>query len=606
MHASTNRHSGTRAMLPGALLAVFLVSPGALVAEPGPEHWLPGDVIGFVRVREPAKTLRRLLESDLRKQVEATAIYRHLREERDGRKLLDAIDDIESGAGRDAIDVVDDVLGRDMIVGVRLTFPPSVLFIGRSRSAAALEKGVESLKAIVRHKNDDKFPRTESRDHGGVTIETTAGGHVSWAVKGDTLFISNSARSVEDMIDLASGKGPESLAKSEAFAAALEGNGNEIATAAFRPQFVPDFRLPEHADNPLGSLVASGWLEALRVSDLVSFRLLHDDDGVRLRVDVNAKKELGKDAASIFFPTRGAAEDAGELAFLESGGLVGLIHMRRDIAKWWHKRDQFLDERRAADLLNANTFLSIFFGGVSFQDEVLPELEEGVTVVSRRLSYDGLGGTPQPQIPGFAVIFRLKESATLAQRVSSAFFQLITVINLNRGQNNKGAPFVLRSEKVGDFEMSVADLNPIGREGGELGIEYNFSPSLSVVGNRIVFGSNKELVRELIDELARKRSKKNVDRTTAIDAIRVRGAELRKLLDANLEFLTNAIVIGEGISADEARGRLHAIGEIIDFFDGLSVTTRFGDGAASLEVSADMAARGTTVRTGARSDRARF
>ena len=577
------------------VLSLLGVLAGNLAAkEPGLEQWMPEDVIGFVKIAQPGKTFRKLMASDFRKQVEATSIYQLLKQQRDARKFFKQLEVIRDDIGREPADAIDDLLGEGAIAGVRLSFPPSFLFITRSKSHEALKAGFKSLKAFVRHTNNGVFPETSETTYNGVTIET-AGNHVSYALKGNHFFISNSLKAVEDMLALAMGKAENSLAKSDAFSSVFSDKGpSELATAAVRPAYIPSFRLPENADNTLASLLFSGWLETLRVSDLLTLKLTHEGGKLGLTVRSNGSKEPARSARSIFFPTEGAAADSAELKRLESEGIVGLIHVRRDIAQWWQKREDFMNAGAAGGLLEANNFLSIFFGGVSFQDEVLPELERGITIVSRQLGYEGLKTKPQPQLPGFAVIFRLRDAAKFTQRLTSAFYQLMSLINLEVGKNQRMTPFSFTSEKVDGVNLAIADLNAPDGAPEKLGIEYNFSPSVAVVGSRAILSSNKELTRKLVKVFDGKPSSKTVRGSdeNQVDLVKIRAPGLKKLLIANREFFANLMVLNEGISPEEADGRLNAIGELIDLFDGICLKTKFADRVATLNFTIDLAGPG--------------
>ena len=131
---------------------------------------------------------------------------------------------------------------------------------------------------------------------------------------------------------------------------------------------------------------------------------------------------------------------------------------------------------------------------------------------------------------------------------------------------------------------SAAFEDPTGEKSDRPGIEFNFSPSLAVVGSRVVLASNQELARVLIaelgkvDALAETKSARSRPGSPT-DFIALDSAEIAKLVDANRELLISHTMVEESKARDEATFQVEAIKDALGFVEGLDLrSVRRGDG----------------------------
>ncbi len=582
-------------------LAAGLIFGGGLLAQTpvesarSLENWLPEDVIGFLKLKEPGASVRDLLKSDLWKQVQSSKLYQIARSKEEFRKFENQLEDFRQAAGKDFLDAADDLLGKEAIAGMRLSFPPEVLVITRSRSNAALKAGVEALKTYVQRKQG-AFPETLKSDRQGITVENIDN-KIVFAVHEDSFFISNTQRGVEDMIDLAKEKTAKSVRRSAVYGSLFESAASKpeaLALAALRPRFVPNFRLPEKVDNPVASLLFSGWLEALRNSDLLHARLTAGAGRLKLQVSTVAdSKEAIDKVASTFFPVTGAAAELEELSRIARQGMIGAIHLRRGFAQWWEKKEDFLVPGAVGELTtNFRNVMNVIFAGHSFEDEVLPELEPGFTLVTSRVKYEGLDAPPHPQIPAFAGIFRLKNAEKFNRSMTSAFQSLVSLVNLDRAQKQKGAALLLNQVKVGEVDIYSSNFDqPREKKNGPLGIEYNFSPSFAVVGSKVILSSHLELARKLVEALSSKTAPAAKEEPRGIDLAVVNAGELDGILNANRQILIDKSMLDEGISREEADLRYAALSEAIRLFNDARLETRSQDRTSTIQLELRLAGK---------------
>lgn len=589
--------AGSVALVP---LALLLGLSGALVAAPESapplERCMPDDVVAFVKVEPPAAEIRDLLASGLWKRIESSAVYQFASTQEKSLELNRRLEEIESATGKKPLAILDDLAGDGAMVGVRLTFPPEVLVMTRARGEARLQSGVRALKDIVRAAHGT-FPETQKTDREGVTIETA--GPISFAVAGRTFMISNSSTAVQAMVDLVLGKSGASVAQMKTFAPLFASKTDDrrpgsrkLAVAGLLPGFLPNFldRIPAKVDNFPGSMLISGWLEALRKSEMISASL--EVARGDLRLSLSSRARPGEDlegANGVFFPSDDSALDYQEVGRLRRHGLVGIVHIRRDLARWWESRETYLNAKGLGDLVNFSNVMNVIFGGRSFQDEVLPALESGLTLLARRVSYEELGAAPSPQIPGFAAILRLRDAERFSRSMQAAFQSLVGIANADRAQKGKPLSFLVQTEDIHGVKVHTASAGKPEDASAPPGIEYNFSPSLAVVGSRVVISSNRDLAEIVVRELSRKPPSTTIpavdSRRRPNDLIQLDAAEIDRLVEANADVIAAKAMLDDGIGPDEAEGRVRAIRELLGLVDSLDVRTRHRGRTAAITLS---------------------
>jgi len=104
------------------------------------------------------------------------------------------------------------------------------------------------------------------------------------------------------------------------------------------------------------------------------------------------------------------------------------------------------------------------------------------------------------------------------------------------------------------------------------GIEYNFTPSLAVTGNRVILGSTFDLVKLLVEESEKAGGggKTGVP-SYAKDRIYIDGRALGSILGTNLDFLAAQQVVNKGVGLEEAKKQLTDLREFLSFIRDLQL-----------------------------------
>jgi len=555
-----------------AISLAVVITAGAFLAQPldaapeaaSLEAWIPGDVVAVARIDGLGNRLTTLLDSQFRRDLEATRLAQMLRASGKLSKLTDGLDRFQRASGRDALSVLDDLFGREVVIGARMTFIgiPEVIILSRTRSEASLTEARRAIERAVEDRAGHKIEtgKSEYRDR---QIETVGEGH--FAYFGDVLALSNSKGMIESAIDLVDGREKSSVASSDVFASvASQAGERSFIRLAVRPRFLPGFKIPAKADNPLASLLFGGFFGALRASDVIGAAVDVEKDGLALRL-VTVPDDRGlEDRYDAFFP-RVLSSDVEKR--LRARGVLGFIAVQRDLVKWWERAGELLEARASGDLTEFAGNMSLFFGGKSFQDEVLPELGETITLVARNQTYPEAGRKPTPTIPGIAAIFELRNAGAFGRSFKVAFNTIVGIINVDRMQKKKDAPTMLVAPRlVGGTECYTVDMGLPPSADEVPGIEYNFTPSLALVGDRVVLSSSFELLSVLVEELegVTKRAPATTTATAVAgkDRVLIDGASALAIATDNRDFFASKNMVEKGISLDAARAEIDAILEV--------------------------------------------
>ena len=293
----------------------------------------------------------------------------------------------------------------------------------------------------------------------------------------------------------------------------------------------------------------------------------------------------------VYFPKSRSATVQEELEAFRRRGLVGVAHIGRDFSEWWDRREELLVPRVMGGMVEFSNIMNVLLGGRSFQDDVLPALEPGFTLVARRLSFDSLPSSPTPQLPGFAGIFRLQSENDIRAVVPSAFQSLVTIANMERGKEGKGSPLLLEFDELHGVKIYSASFEPpASKQAAPLGIEFNFSPSLAMVGSRVVLASNRELARVLVEKLTELDKALKARDSTPVsesfgDFVMLKSVEISKLLESNLEMMIAHIMVEESKSPEEARFQMGAIQDALGFVGRLELRSSRRDHGLELNLT---------------------
>ncbi len=544
-------------LLQGSLKSEELQKCGKLAS------WTPASVIGYAEAKNLGPRLRNLLDSPQLKRLLDSSLGKAYLQGEDYSELIENLGKIEKATGRDPLDLFDDLLGKEFLLGSRLSFAggQETLLLARAGSPEALAKGRKAFALAFEASTGFPF-ETRKLDHEEHAFEQI--GDLWFSELGGILAATNSKKLLEETIDLAYGRTEKSAGNSPFFSQ-LSDKDDFLIRASIRPTFIPGLagEFGRKLDNPVQSLLLSGFSGALRNCKLLSATIDGSWSGIDLGIALHADDRGFDEKYAPFFPKTPQREFQPNI---HKRGLLGSIRLSRDIYGWWENSGAFLEPQAAGSLAQFSAALSMFFGGLNFQDEVLPQLGETISLVFKNPLVQEGASSPSPLIPGGALIIELKDAKKFGRPFIVAFNSLVSILNITRMQQDSNAPSMLvRPEKVGKVDCYRVDLG-LPANPKNPGIEYNFSPSLAVTGNRVILGSTFDLVKILVEESEKAGAGgKTVAPSYARDRIYIDGRALRSIMGTNVDFLAAQQVVSKGISLEDAKKELAIIGEILSF-----------------------------------------
>ena len=555
--------------------------------------WAPASIIGYAEAKNLGPRLRSFFDSPKLKRLLDSSLGKAYLQSQDYSELMENLGIIEEPTGQDPLDLFDALLGKEFLIGSRLSFAggQETLLLTRTGSPEAFAEIRKAFALVFKASTGIPF-ETRKLDHEEHPIEQI--GDLWFSELGGILAGTNSKKLLEETIDLAYDRTEKSAGNSPSFSP-LSDKEDFLIRASIRPTFIPLLagEFGRKLDNPVLSLLVSGFSGALRNCKLLSATVDSGWSGINLGITLHADDRGFDEKYAPFFPKTPQSDFQPNI---HKRGLLGSIRLSRNVYEWWENSEAFLEPQAAGSLAQFSAALSMFFGGLNFQDEVLPQLGETISLVFKNPLVQEGASSPSPLIPGGALIIELKDARKFGRPFIVAFNSLVSILNITRMQQDSNAPSMLvRPEKVGKVDCYRVDLG-LPENPENPGIEYNFTPSLAVTGNRVIIGSTFDLVKLLVEESEKTgASGKTAVPSYAKDRICIDGRALAFILGANRDFLAAQQVVSKGVSLDEAKKELAAIGELLSFTRDLELESFREEEAVHLKLRLGLISGNTIV-----------
>ena len=134
------------------------------------------------------------------------------------------------------------------------------------------------------------------------------------------------------------------------------------------------------------------------------------------------------------------------------------LSLYRDLHGFYAAKDKLFPERTSG-LIFFENMMGIFFSGRDLTKKCWRETEPEIRIVVAEQQYDARPGTPQVQIPAFAVVLRLRHPEQFDEVVEEAWQKAVGLINFTRGQ--KAVPgLIIDRPTYKDIKYTVAYFAP--------------------------------------------------------------------------------------------------------------------------------------------------
>lgn len=552
-----------------ALLLILPVLTASAARAAVPADWppaaaVPADAYVVLEIATPRAVLDRLFDPRVIEAVTSHPEYQRRRNEPDFLQVTNLIDYFAQRFETN----LHGLLGKLAGGGITLAVGPGeqALLIVEAEDAAALKEVHDFLLLIARGEatKQGQPDRVKSADYRGVTGWSLAP-QQAHAVIGNRLLLTNDPKGLTAAIDRIVEPDRPDVASLPRYRQAREAFAQPPAATVFARMDVlrqlPQVKaVLEQEGNPLAALLLAPLMQAFRQSDWLAMGLQMDEASFALHVAGDSRSP-GAAAADDF--ARPARTDGGALPNLGVPRQIAGVSLYRDLHRFYAAKDALFPQR-TSELIFFENMMGIFFTGRDLTEEVLAELAPEVRLVAARQEYPPEVGTPDPQLPAFALIFRMRRPEKFSLVAEEAWQKALGLINFTRGQQAEPG-LILDRPTHGGMKYTMAYFSPPAEdERTPSAMRFNLQPALAMPADYLILSSTDALAKDLVDALQRE-AKAGAGAVAGRHTLaELRGKALAAVLEANRETLILNNMVEKGHGRQEAEGEIGMLLAIID------------------------------------------
>ena len=491
-----------------ALLAVLalglggLTTPARLTAadRPDPLRLVPASAQFTLTVDHPRELAETVLGLKAVKGAQALAPVREVLDSAPARRFYQTLSYLERELGADWPVLLDKLAGGGIAVGGRFGDKAPAVFVVQGTDEAATKKAFALFAQVL----DDELARqgvptkaARGTDAGADTLRL--GDDLHAARSGAVLLLSNNADALKAALDLALGRGGESVAGKKSLAAAkdilpkgpLARLWVDLASAK-EGQAGKDFFEATRKDF-LQTLVAGGSIDCVRRADYLAAGLYHEGNALRLAVRLPAGRDAFPGEFALHVPPAGKP---GSLPLLEPPGVLYSQSFYLDLGYGWKHRTKLVNEQTLKDIAEGEKQISKFLpGAVKFGEllEAWGPHHRLVAVNQEALPYKT---RPGQLLPGFGYVTTMADPK-FGTGVASAARAGGLIASLQFGLKQVDAEY----DGVKITAYRFREDKPLPDDPDNL--RFNFEPCFATVGDQFVAASTVEVCKKLIAEVKR-------------------------------------------------------------------------------------------------------
>lgn len=387
--------------------------------------------------------------------------------------------------------------------------------------------------------------------------------HNGWTV------ITNNAEYGRQILNRLAGTSTSSLAQTDAYKRASEtknkgvGDGWVFAnTATLQNDGQFDQAELGMQNNMLVELLFGGTLSQLKHTPYLLGSIDLEDSHIRFEIDSAFDDSRIPDIRRYYFGERDST--AAPLS-LDTPDQVLAINTYRDLGQWWLLAPDLFSDQVNEGIAQADATLSTFFGGKDFGQDILASLEPEIQIISTTQSFDR---KPEPEIkvPSFALVATLKNPEVMKAELRRTFLSGIGFINIAGAMEGQPQLDINLEEVDGASLVTTKYLKPL--DGEPVAIQYNFSPTLAFLRDKVVFSSTRDLALAVVRSKPAPPAAANANRKTNFEAI-FNADSIHNVIEANKEQFIVQTVLNDGSSREQAEAQIDLI------LEGIGLTKQF-------------------------------
>ncbi len=461
-------------------------------------QWLEPQTLAVLEISQPKPLLEALLAPQTTGAIAEQPLYKRLAAEPQFKQFVQLVRLLEMTCGTDWRSGVQKLLGGGVVASVDSS--GGVVIVIDSEDQKLLENLHRVLLELAKGEavRQGQPEPVRSKDYRGVTA-WTLGGTEAHAVIGRRLVLTNRSESLRKVLDLRAEPDASSLSTQPWYQAARRATGGALATVCVNTSLTRDApnmrQAVEQLADPWLALLLPGAADVVARSDWLALSLRAD--GRRLILTALAEKAEAAKAVPFARPQK---PGEGPLPLLRVPGQIAGATLYRDLHQFYAAKDELFPQRTSG-LIFFENMMGIFFSGRELTEEVLKEFRPEIRMVVAQQQYDPKIGVPEPQIPAFAAVLRLRNATAFSEVVEEAWQKAFGLVSFTRGQKAEPGLILDRLTHRG-VKFTVAYFSARGQTGkSPADVRFNFRPALAMPGDWVILSSTEQLARELIDAL---------------------------------------------------------------------------------------------------------
>lgn len=477
--------------------------------------------------------------------------------------------------------------------GVTLAFDgktEGAVLLVRAGDPEVLQKFVKTFIELARQDAKGKGKPDPVEEDAYRDVRVYKAGQAGFAVHDGWLIAVNKGELGKSVLDRLLDGGGETLAGSERFKAARASRAGEPSAWAYADMEGIRAAGPKgplesgHTDNPVAELLVGGLIDNLRKTPYVTGALALTSDRASVSFDAPHDEAWVSEGRRYFF---GPAGKSGPPPLQVDQALLTLSTYR-DVSQMWLRSGDLFDQNMADELAKADSNLSTLFGGRDFGEEVLGSIGPELQLVVARQDFTEVKPQPAVKLPAFALVGRLKDPETMKGELRRAFMSVVGFVNIVGAMG--GQPQLdFDLEKQGEDQTIVTRYlpEPDEADSAEARINFNFSPSIAFVGDRVVLSSTEGLARDLVETIQTGETGGG-QAPQANSLVELDASVLRDTLADNREQLIAQNMLSEGRDRAEAEQAIDALITIVGLFRDATLRLDAAEGRLGLRFDASL------------------
>ena len=395
---------------------------------------VPDNAILVLQVTNPKALIDRAFDEQIVSLVQSLPPYQQAMSQPETQQVLGLVRFFEGKYGAK----LPELLGKLVGGGITVAVCPGdqVLLIVEAEDATMLQEVHDFFRTMAQGQaatqgDPDRVKSAEYRDIQGWTFAPNE----VHAIVGNRFLLANKPELMKAVLDRNAEGDANSLAKSANYAAALKSVNPDAKVNLYVDmqvlKQVPGFQegLAQN-ENPLGRLLFAPLLAGAAEANWLMAGMNLDQNS--LNIDLQADRGAGEPTAMNSFALPSTATD-GAMPNLVVPRQIAALSFYRDLHKFYASKDELFPERTSG-LIFFENMMGIFFTGKDLTEEVLAQTLPDMRFVVAEQKYDDTTGTPAMQLPGFAMVLKLRDPDNFYLVMEEAWQKAIGLVNFTSGQ----------------------------------------------------------------------------------------------------------------------------------------------------------------------------